>query len=183
MSNFFKNQRFSIALSLMLGFFFTQLQAQTCRDEIPASTPTERFALHGDGTVTDNQTSLMWQQCYVGQSGEKCTTDNPQEITFKDAFYWSVALTHTNTPFAGYSDWRLPNIKELLSIVEVKCHSPAINLTVFPDGSLQLYSYVWSSTPSMNDSSDAWLVDFNLGNATSLGRGYLARARLVRNGE
>jgi len=60
------------------------------------------FANNGDGTITDNATGLMWMQ-----------NDNGTPVT------WENALTYAeNMTFAGYSDWRLPDIKELQSIVD-----------------------------------------------------------------
>jgi len=60
------------------------------------------FTDNGDDTVNDNATGLMWQQA--------------DSITGMD---WSNALAYAETSeLAGYSDWRLPNTKELQSIVD-----------------------------------------------------------------
>ena len=60
------------------------------------------FVDNGDGTITDKATGLMWMQ---NDSGE--------------GMNWEEALEYAESKeFAGYSDWRLPNIKELQSIVD-----------------------------------------------------------------
>jgi len=59
------------------------------------------YTNNGDGTITDNVTGLMWQQ------------DMGKKITFKDAFKKVTALN-----LGGYSDWRVPTIKELYSLIQ-----------------------------------------------------------------
>ena len=59
--------------------------------------------------------------------------------------------------YAGRSDWRLPNIKELASIVEQACYDPAVDLGVFPGAPSYWF---WSSSPNANDASNAWYVYF-----------------------
>lgn len=60
------------------------------------------FVDNGDGTITDNATGLMWMQ-----------NDNGTGIL------WENALSYAeNFSYAGYSDWRLPDIKELQSIID-----------------------------------------------------------------
>ncbi len=73
------------------------------------------FIDNGDGTVTDNATSLMWSQ---DDSGE--------------AMNWEAALTYAeDSAYAGYDDWRLPNIKELQSIADYSGVFPAMDSGVF----------------------------------------------------
>jgi len=65
---------------------------------------------HGDGTVTDNVTGLMWQQ--------SADLNGDGTITVADKYDYqnSVAYAETLT-LAGYNDWRLPTIKELYSLI------------------------------------------------------------------
>ncbi|MEQ1638511.1 MAG: DUF1566 domain-containing protein [Methylococcales bacterium] len=120
--------------------------AQTCVPYISASTPDSQFTNNNDGTVTDIKTGLMWKRCTEGQtfSGGTCTGVPSNQN-------WQAALQQVKTVnvsgFAGFNDWRLPNINELNSIVEWQCYLPALNLNVFPD---TLARSLWSSSSSSN---------------------------------
>ena len=62
------------ALAAALGVASGAAQAVTCLNGIPASNPDNIYTVHGDGTVTDTRTGLMWKQCLEGQtwSGSAC---------------------------------------------------------------------------------------------------------------
>lgn len=87
------------------------------------------FVDNGDGTVTDNGTGLMWQQVDDGNT-----------------YDWKGALAMaSNSNLAGYTDWRLPNTKELQSIVDYeKTTIPAIDETYFTCTNED--SWFWTST-------------------------------------
>lgn len=133
------------------------------------------FFDNGDGTVTDTRTGLNWMRCALGQ------TWSPEGNTCKGtaaAYTWdeATALTHS---FAGQSDWRLPNIRELTSIVDYNRCGPAIDLDAFPGTP---NSYFWSG--SAQDIYFASSVDFGSGNSSSNGRSYdTNHVRLVRDGQ
>ncbi len=153
---------------------------QTCNhNSIPASTSNNQLVDNGNRTITDTKTGLMWKNCMEGFSGNDCEISS--SIT---SFNWQEALgqariVNTGTGFAGYHDWRLPNIKELSSIVEVQCHNPAINLHRFPNTE---NVYVWSGTPGKNPAF-AWWVNFSYGYSGYDGRTRKRQVRLVRGGQ
>lgn len=143
--------------------------------QIPTSTPTGRFTDHGDDTVTDTQTGLMWAKCQTGFSGATCSVGVYQAFNWDDALQSADAST-----LAGYADWRLPNVKELSSIVELRCGNPAVNLAVFPNTQITAF---WSSSPSAADGNSAWFVDSLAGDSQGgRGRHELSVIRLVRDG-
>ena len=153
-------------------------QAVTCQDGIPASNPDSIYIAHGDGTVTDTRTGLMWKQCREGYGGASCAADGGTT-----SFDWQAALTHANGhTFAGHSDWRLPNLKELRSLVEECRSNPAINDAIFPNATTSS-SVVWSGSPVAGYPNLAWHVYFSYGNAYSYYRGLGGHVRLVRAGQ
>ena len=78
---------------------------------------------------------------------------------------------------AARGNWRVPNIRELVSIVELQCAEPAINLSLFPNsGSVHL----WSSSPYKFYSHYSWYVDFRDGVYTYGDRADRKFLRLVR---
>lgn len=97
-------------------------------------------------------------------------------------FHWNAALGAANSnTYAGYSDWRLPNLKELRSLVEECRNSSAVNVTVFPNTPSLLF---WSGSPYSGYTSNALVVNFNHGYATYYNRNYYhLPARLVRMAE
>lgn len=129
---------------------------QICRNSITPTTPTRDFTFHGDGTVTHHKTGLMWMRCALGQNwnGADCT-GSAYTYSWQDAHQIADDFN-----FAGHGDWRLPNIKELGSIVEQACLQPAINRAIFPDKFLYAF---WTATPYAGDVRYAWYVYFDTG--------------------
>ena len=118
---------------------------------------------NGDGTVTDTSTGLMWQQGGINYIGT-----------------WEQALAYCERlDLGGYTDWRLPSINELLSIVDFS-QTPTINFTHFPDTATLWY---WSSTTHAYFSNSARAVDFFNGYETLSSKGSSEYTRAVRGGQ
>jgi hypothetical protein len=127
------------------------------------------FIDNKDETITDNATNLMWMQ-----------NDNQTTIS------WEEALTYAeNLTFAGYSDWRLPHIKELQSIIDYT-RSPATTNSAAIDSLFNCtqitneagntdYGYYWSSTTfcsqTTTNGTNACYISFGraMGYMSSLG--------------
>ena len=101
------------------------------------------FVDNGDGTVTDTATGLMWHK------------ETAYSRDWRSALHYCEDLSR-----AGYSDWRLPTIKELASIVDLSRCYPAIDTNYFPYTESSDY---WSSTTDAFYTSDAWVVYFSSG--------------------
>lgn len=159
---------------MAMSLLFAQSALANCRDDIIASTPDQDFTLHSDGTVTHNNTGLMWMRCSLGQTWDGSTcAGNSSTYTWENAL--AAVQIHS---FAGHSDWRLPNKNELASLVEQRCVSPAINSMVFPN---TLGYWSWSSSPSF--SGGAWYVRFDEGYVLNSSKSGLGQIRLVRAGQ
>lgn len=127
---------------------FSLALAQTCNPNIPLTKPDSRYTYNSVGNeVTDTVTGLVWKRCVEGTtySGGTCAGTGP-------TFNWREALGHTATQ----SGWRMPNLKELKSLVEIACYYPAINLTAFPN----FPGNLWSASPKVDDTDSAWFVHF-----------------------
>ncbi len=107
---------------------------------------TIRFTDNGNGTITDNNTGLIWVK-------------DPSAAGVGGTYTWSSAISACeNLVYAGYSDWRLPNRNELQSLVDYSRYGPAID----PMFVCQSSRY-WSSSVSASYSDDAWYVYFSNG--------------------
>jgi hypothetical protein len=102
--------------------------------------PNPRFSVNGD-CVTDNLTGLMWTK-NASLTGSKT---------------WQGALDYANSlTLCGYSDWRLSNRKELISLIDFSKYNPALP-TGHPFTNVQ--TYYWSSTTYADNTANAWFVD------------------------
>lgn len=166
-------------LLLMLVAPLSQAQAdQHCQTEhIVSTAPSSRFQQNKDGTVVDTQAGLMWRDCLEGVTGEACDKGKPLAVTWADALRY-VPKLNSQGGFAGHSDWRLPNIRELATLAELQCADPAINLTVFPNTASV---HVWSSSPARFYTHYSWYVDFETGAFTYGERTKAKAIRLVRD--
>jgi len=140
-------------------------------DELHAPNPvlSGRYIDNLDGTVIDKTTGLMWMRYALGQTWDGTTCfGNGHTYTQHGA----KAIRHT---CAGYSDWRLPEIDELKSIIDNGRKYPALDPVVFPHTNPQTNSRgFWSATQHK-------YVAFGLGNAGSLEPWHDLYVRLVRN--
>lgn len=75
----------------------------------------DRFTDNGDGTITDKATNLMWPKDWGGDGG-----NSGNKLNWNSAIDWAVALE-----FAGYSDWRLPNSIEMISMFNSGAYGPS----------------------------------------------------------
>jgi hypothetical protein len=111
------------------------------------------FVANGDGTITDNATGLMWSQADSGGAG----------MNWEDALAWVQARNDEN--YLGYDDWRLPNAKELQSIVDYDrspdttgsaAIDPLFSVTEITNEAGELdYPFYWSSTTHLRADGSA----------------------------
>lgn len=152
-------------------------QAASCfPDNIAANAPDSRYTDNHDNTITDKKTGLIWMKCLTGRSGEQCESGTEEKHNWKSALQAPVLL-NADGGFAGHSDWRLPNRKELASLVEGQCSAPAVNSTLFPN---QSKVAVWTSTPDATQTDKSWVVHFNHGEILREKRTAVVPIRLVR---
>ncbi|WP_303852448.1 DUF1566 domain-containing protein [Seleniivibrio woodruffii] len=112
--------------------------------------------------VTDNRTGLMWQDDEVSS-----------------AITWEDAITYCeDKSLGGYTDWRLPNQRELSSIVDRSTRNPSIN----PAFTLTAVNHYWSSTTYKFLTTYALISDFSYGSTNMYPKTYLYYARCVRGG-
>lgn len=161
------------------GKNFRTFPAAFCKNNFLPSNPNSAYLMHLNGTVTDKRTRLNWKRCSEGQvwNGRTCLGE-------AKSYSWDEALMLARTStFAGHSDWRIPNVKELRSLVE-ECRSvsPKINPIIFP---ATPDSFFWSSSPSLTSNRGSWHVTFNRGTSSFGGytRDYEHYIRLVRGGQ
>ena len=168
-----------VYLSILL-LFPSILQAQTIEGYIDNEWPDSRYTDHGNGTVTDTKTGLSWKQCSEGQTASSggCSGD-------ASSYTWDQALQQPATlnsggGYAGHSDWRLPNIKELASLGALDRNSPSINSALFPSTPS---AWFWSSSPYAYDGVNAWKFGFYDGSDNNDSRNNDYHVRLVRGGQ
>lgn len=146
------------SLLLICGALFvaTQNHAQTCNQSISRTAPDSRYEILSNGAeVKDKQTGLIWQRCSVGQSwdGVTCAYGN-DSVTYN----WAQAMFLVSKVGNG---WRIPNIKELRSIIEEACYKPAINESIFPNTWPD--RYYWSSSPFTKLPGKIWTIYLSTG--------------------
>jgi len=122
-----------------------------------------RYVDNGNGTVTDTSSSLIWQQA-----------------TAPNTYNWDQAISYCRSlSFAGYTDWRLPTLDELKTLLDYTQAPPKINHMYFPD---TVSSFYWSSTTDASSTYSAWGVDFLNGNVYIYYMNLSYYVRAVRGG-
>jgi hypothetical protein len=149
-----------------------------------------QYVDNGDGTITDHATGLMWEKL----SDDDSVHDRDTTYSWPDAF--GKVETLNLATFGGYGDWRLPNAKELQSIINFARVNPMVapvfivpdcvpNCTVLTCSCTKADHY-WSSTTFLNFNGggfeNAWTVDFLQGQLGARNKELgLRYVRAVRN--
>jgi hypothetical protein len=136
------------------------------------------FTDNGNGTVTDNNTGLMWQKQDDGNTYNWYQASGTYDATYNP----NSEDVCGSLNLGGHSDWRLPAKKELMSIVNygIPYPGPTIDTTYFPNAKSSCY---WSSTTYAYYPYDAWFVGFFDGLVYDGYKYYYSYVRCVRGGQ
>lgn len=113
--------------------------------------PYPRFTDNGDETVTDNLTELMWTK-----------NTNNAGLCEPGGYTWGEALDYINclnsNNYLGYNDWRLPNRKEIRSLIDYDALPPLQYNHPFTNLKTGFWDFYWTSTTDASNTSNAYLI-------------------------
>ncbi|MBI5508752.1 MAG: DUF1566 domain-containing protein [Deltaproteobacteria bacterium] len=148
---------------LSRGYGKTNLCSVRCvrTDHATVPLPLVRYEVDtaSDRTVRDSRTGLLWQGCPAGMSGSSCA------VGAAAGFDWQGALAYCDSlDWGGRSNWRLPNLNELLSLADIRTPNS-------PDAATDTTAFVgtppspfWSGTSRRGQvAPNAWVLDFAAG--------------------
>ena len=136
------------------------------------------FRDNSDGTITDLNTGLMWGKSGYAELDVEPPVPYESEGRWR-RYFWNHALLYCERlHLAGYDDWRLPNYKELISILDLSRMEPCVNQEYFPGTRTDFY---WTSTSFAYQTSQAWYVYFNLGYVNHINKNNYFYIRPVRD--
>jgi hypothetical protein len=137
--------------------------------QVGVAWPDPRFTDNGDGTITDNLTGLMWVQdatCLGLVTWQEA-------LIAADRFNDNSALFECENYTAAYTDWRLPNRKEMFSLPDFSQDHPALQ-TGHPFQQVNINTSYWTSTANAANEERAWWCDLRTG---EVGHDYKVNAR------
>jgi len=153
-----------------------------------------RYGVNGDGTVTDYDTGLQWEQKTDDGSVHDKDNGYSWSATFSPSangtafgsFLAELNFSSSNDGiaftacFAGHCDWRLPSLAELQTIVDCSQGTPCVDQTVFGPSIGQGY---WSANSATISPASAWYLNMNDGSVSFTGKDDpLFIVRAVRSG-
>ena len=143
-------------MKISVWLLFISLSAtgqQQCFDTISRSAKADQFVKLPQGQLLHQATGLVWQRCLFGQQwqeAEQGCSGQPVRLSWSEALLMSVTAGQV-----AQSEWRLPDIKEAMSVVERQCVDPAIDLALFPGVNSE---NLWTSTTDSGLASQAWAI-------------------------
>ena len=158
------------------------------------SGPEFRYEDHGDGTFTDLNTGLMWEKKVRGGDG-KTVLENPHGVGAVASVYQAVEWIKklNESRYAGYDDWRLPDVRELQLLIDFSLIGYALDQPGFESDGKRfpgmsripgpVYpSYHWSLTKHSRIPGAFWAVSFGSAWTFPFNRSEATPVRAVRGG-
>jgi len=130
-----------------------------------ASTPARDFIDLGGGVVQHELTGLQWSRCAIGQTFNAGRCEGTATVFFWAEARDAVDQLNATGQLGGHSDWRLPTVEELRSIVEECREAPSINIAIFPDTP---WSGFWTAT--LHDDGHRRVDDYDVEHVDELAR-------------
>jgi len=150
--------------------------------------PEPRFADNGDQTVTDNLTGLIWTKdanLMVTRDSDfyNDSIGHDGTVTWQRALDYIKKLNQEN--YLGHNDWRLPNLKELESLVNRQQSDNGywLNGQGFSNVQSDYYCYYWSSSTHAAFTDYACVVDVGSGYVDSYSKAEYGYVWPVRGGQ
>lgn len=133
------------------------------------------FVVSNDGLeVQDQATGLIWRRCVEGETWNGTTCAGSAYFL---TWYEALQRADAQARESGFA-WRMPNVKELASLVDTARQNPTIDPATFPNSP---NDELWSSTPFAQDAFYGWVVHFTFGATYWTYLEQSAAARLVRS--
>ncbi len=133
------------------------------------------YSRSGD-VVTDNATGLEWQDSEI--TNRRWVTQENFDLGYYDDISGDTAATYClDLPLGNHSDWRLPTVEELGTLVDSSQYDPAVKEGLFAH---ILSSNFWSFTTESFYPYSAWTVNFYTGGSGQLNKNYIRYFRCVR---
>jgi len=148
--------------------------------------PSPRFTDNSNGTVTDNLTGLIWLKNANCINTNNSSFDNDSTagdgmVTWQHALDFVAGLNagtyscgDTSNSGSHQTDWRLPNVKELQSLIHYGYFNPSLSNAAGTakwtagDAFLNVQSnYYWSASSNANITTQAWVVSLLVGNVSA----------------
>lgn len=146
-------------------FVFTAVtaEAQVCETNTPPKISTASVTLMNGSSLgsmfRDNRTNLVWSRCPVGMQwqpeadssdgllGECVIDENATTVKYS----WQQALQQAQSlsiqTWQGQTGWRLPTVKEFMSIIDTQCAGPPLHGQLFNGAPSSYRGGYWTSTP------------------------------------
>ncbi|MDH5716281.1 MAG: DUF1566 domain-containing protein [Spirochaetia bacterium] len=132
----------------------TQQYVKCVSQSLPAR---QDYQENGDGTISDYASGIIFMKCPAGTIVDYNTTNYCNGE--KTLSTWVEALSFCeNLNYAGNTNWRLPSIRELSSMIDFSSEAvTSLSKLMFPAAA----GSFWSSTTNVNSTSEAWQVNFS----------------------
>jgi len=141
-----KSRFIACALASLLWTTAALADDSHCEDGVGRnnpSTPDREFTDMGNGVVQHARTGLQWSRCAIGQTWSSGRCQNAADVFLWGEAQKAIDQLNRTGRLGGHSNWRLPTVEELATLIEKCREAPAINTDIFPNTP---WSGFWTST-------------------------------------